>query len=357
MITIGSDPEFGLVDQNGKQVKAYNHLSDSTRERVGVDGHSDIGEIRPAFGHTPREHLANIAALMAQVDEKIPADIKITAGSMVGEDPIGGHIHFGALGRNFNFDAAAKALDYYVSLPVSLIEVQRSARIRRTGSGYGHLSAVRSQPWGFEYRTLPSWLLGWGVALSVLSIGYAVVDAVKGKSCPDVPRRTPDPSAFNNCRKEEMRSLLNQIRVGWRELPLYSDLRLEIAFLNHLLVRKMEWKEGQDIRHKWHPVKRLKGQHQVLGNYRDLNCPAIAALVKGIKGTKVFLYGINPKRSADIAISDPAMSGVEIDYKIEDTMYGVSREYNGWLCIGLSLELRRDVHAAAMLVNRILSQH
>lgn len=355
MITIGSDPEFGLIHQNGRQAMARDFLTDSTSAEIGVDGHSDIGEIRPRHGKTPREHLTNIANLMVKVGRTVPHDIKITAGSMVGEDPIGGHIHFGISGRSsFSIAQAARALDYFLALPVALIEVQSSAKTRRVGSSYGSLCSWREQKHGFEYRTLPSWLLGWGVALSILSVGYAVVDAVRQKACPDVPKDIPNPQSFNNCNKKVLRPLMKQIRKGWRKLPLYPEFRLEIAFLNHLLVRGMEWKEGQDVRHNWYPA-RDKRRHQVLGNQRDGGCPQIAYLVEGIKGTSVFIYGLSPERDADIAINDLDMvSGLDIDYLVSGTAFGVAHEYDGWLCIGLSLKLRQDVQAAADLVNKIL---
>lgn len=356
MITIGSDPEFGLTFEDGGQAKAHKYLPNSTSDEIGCDGHSDIGELRPRHGETPREHLGHIADLMARVDKKIPAHIKITAGSMVANDGIGGHIHFGNLGSRFPTRKAARALDYYLALPVALIEVQSSAKERRTRTGYGTLGCYRGQDWGFEYRTLPSWLMGWGVALSILSIGYAVVDAVKQRSCPIVPKNIPDPKDFNNCNKKALHPLLSQIKKGWRELPLYSKFRLEMAFLNHLLRWRMEWREGQDIRQFWSTKDGRRPNPRIVGNTKDLNCPQIALLVKGKKGMRVFIYGLNPDREADVAISDPVLgSGLEIDYTIEDTVFGVAREYDGWLCIGLSYTLRQDIQAAADLVNKIIS--
>ncbi len=355
MITIGSDPEFGLEFEDGKQAKAHDYLPNNGEDEIGCDGHADIGELRPRHGETPREHLGHIASLMTRVGRKIPAHIKITAGSMVAIDAIGGHIHFGNLGSGFPLRRAARALDYYLALPVALIEVQSSAKERRTRTGYGELGQYRRQPWGFEYRTLPSWLMGWGVALSILSIGYAVVDAIKQKSCPVVPEDIPNIKDFNNCNKKALLPLLSQIKKGWREMPLYSKFRLEVAFLNHLLMRKMEWREEQDVRQFWSTSDGRRPNPRVVGNPNDLNCPQIAILVKGRKGMSVFIYGLNPDRETDVAVSDLDMvSDIDIGYRVESTMYGVAREYDGWLCIGLSYTLRQDVHAAANLINKIL---
>lgn len=354
MITIGSDPEFGLV-REGKQVMAYEYLPDSIREDIGCDGHSDIGELRPRHGETPREHLRNIAALIEELGNIVPGDTSITAGSMVaGNDAIGGHLHFGVHMSESETLLAAKALDYYLALPIALIEVQASAKYRRTRCDYGILTNCRTQSWGFEYRTLPSWLLGWGIALSVLSIGYAVVEAVYSGHCPDVPDRLPDPDDFYNCDKKAMRPLIANIRRGWRELPLYPHFRLEAAFLNHLLVQKMVWKEGEDIRDKWYPTGGNRAP-RVVGSPDDQNCPQIAALVHGVKGAKIFIYGLNPDRQPDIYVNDLGLfPGSIAGLDVQVGAFGSAKRYNGWLCIGLSHALRQNVQAAANLINKLL---
>ena len=364
MITIGSDPEFGLVDEYGKQVKATVYLPDDTHAAIGVDGHSDIGELRPKYGNSPREHLHNIAKLMARVGEMVPLDVKIVAGSMVTNDPIGGHLHFGDLGRNFDRALALRALDYYLSLPVALIEVQTSARTRRMRTGYGQLGGLdnngwRRQDWGFEYRTLPSWLLGWGVALSILSIGYAIVDAVKRKSCPKVPNHIPSPNDFNKCNKDAMRPLFSKIKNGWRELPLYPEFRLEAAFLNHLLVHKMEWREGEDIRDNW-PARRVREKwakgFRIKANPDDENCTQIVRLVEWpTEDLNVFVYGLAPAREFDVAISHKATGAPDGIIALQRFGRATSAEYNDWLCIGLSHDMRQDIEKSAEIINRIIA--
>ena len=366
MLTIGSDPEFGLLDENGHQVLAYNVVPNSTSAPIGVDGHSDIGELRPGYGHTPREHLHNIADLMRRLGEMVPLEYKIVAGSMVAGDAIGGHIHFGNTGRGFDLGLALRALDYYLALPVALIEVAESARTRHKECGYGWLGSQgeggggwRNQPWGFEYRTLPSWLLGWGVALSVLSTSYAIVDAVSRKSCPKVPDNIPDPNEFYDCNKKAMYPLLSKIRQGWRELPLYPEFRLEVAFLNHLLVRKLEWKEGEDIRGNWPggglKEKWVKG-FKIRANTNDENCTKIIRLIEQPKkDLKVFVYGLAPGREFDVAISHAATGAPDSVVALERFGRAASAEYNDWLCIGLSHDIRQDIEGSAEIINRIIA--
>lgn len=354
MITIGSDPEFGLLKEGGSQAMAYDYLPNNHTEAIGLDGHSDIGELRPQHAVTPRGHVHNIAHLMAKLDDFVPAEIRVTAGSMVGPDAIGGHIHFGDLGRNFDKRLAVKALDYFLALPVSMLEVPRSAMVRRTQKGYGGLGSYRDQDWGFEYRTLPSWLTSWGVALSVLSIGYAVVDAVKNKSCPKIPQNVPDPRDFNYCKKGAMEPFLDDIKRGWRKLPLYPKFRLEAAFLNHLLVRELEWREKEGIRDKWHRRRKpAKGFH-IVGNSRDENCIQIAGLVESDRDLRVLIYGLSPSRDHSMALSHTVSPWPE-PATIERFGTAASAQYDDWLCIGLSLSLRQEVEEATRMVEAVLN--
>lgn len=366
MITIGSDPEFGLLCEDGRQKVACDVVPDSISAPIGVDGHNHIGELRPRYGDTPREHLQNIADLMVKLDEMVPLEYKIVAGSMVANnDAIGGHIHFGNLGGGFDRSLALRALDYYLALPVALIEVAESARHRHRYCNYGILAAQgndggwRRQDWGFEYRTLPSWLLGWGVALSILSTGYAIVDAVKRNSCPDVPNNIPDPNDFYDCNKEAMYPLLSKIKRGWRELPLYPEFRLEVAFLNHLLVQKMEWKEGQDVRDNW-PGRRLREKwmkgFKIKANTSDENCARIIRLIEqSKKDLKVFVYGLAPCREFDVAISHAATGAPDSMVALQRFGRAADAEYNDWLCIGLSLDVRQDIERSAEIINRIIA--
>lgn len=358
MITIGSDPEFGLTDERGNQVMAYNYLPDRTDKPIGTDGHRDIGELRPTYSETPRGHLANIQSLIEELSDMVPLEYNITAGSMVGPDAIGGHIHFGGLDRYFDKKLAIRALDYYLALPVALVEVQGSARRRRTDSGYGRLGAYRHQGWGLEYRTLPSWLASYGVALSILSIGYAIMDAVHRKSCPSIPADIPDPTEFNYCNKETLLKYMPGVRRGWRELPLHSEFRLETAFLNHLIVRGLEWREKEDIRDKWPSRMRerwVKG-FKIKANPNDANCTRIIRLVEeSKKNLRVFVYGLSPAREFNVAISHRATGAPDEPVALERFGRAASAEYSDWLCIGLGYDLRQDVERAADIVNRIIA--
>lgn len=356
MLTIGSDPEFGLVNEDGCQIEATEYLPESTSSEIGVDGHCHIGELRPKHAETPREHVDNIARLVWQISDYVPHDVCVRAGAMVGrDDSIGGHIHFGA--RDVDMKLVGRTLDYYLALPVGLIERQEPAIRRRDRCGYGGLGDIREQPWGMEYRTLPSWLVSRGIALSVLSVGYAVVDAIMKKEYPKVPQDIPDPGDFYNRDKAALRPLLSDIRRGWRKLPLYPKFRLEFAFLNHLLIHEKEWLDEEDFRPKWDSAVGGVGPHRtVLGNPKDLNCVDIAKRVaRGAIAQKVFIYGLGSDRKMDIAVSNVSTAELS-QYAIEVARFGCSTDnrFDDWLCIGLSREIRADIPKAVKIVEDIL---
>lgn len=371
LVTIGSDPEFGVLHPfDGRQLVAAKYFENSTSSPIGLDGHNHIGELRPRHADNPREHAENIRALVAQVDRRIldnGYDIIVTAGPMAGSDPMGGHIHFGNLGCGFSRDYAASVLDYLLCVPISLIQDPGSAQRRRSGD-YGRLSDWREVTWGMEYRVPASWLVGFGVALSILSLGYVIVDALKQGHKPKLAKQDIHfRSAYEDCDQRKLRENLARIRKEWRELPLYSKFRLEIAYLNHLITNEMLWLENQDFRRMWlvdhdKRKKRMEG-FKIVGNPNDKYCQNIANLVgKGAKNISVFVYGLSPDRDIDIAINNEDLASLlksqypsqEIDYGTYGSVSDTSSKYARWLCIGLSLDIRARVNDAASIINFVL---
>jgi hypothetical protein len=52
-----------------------------------------------------------------------------------------------------------KTCDLFLGIPATLARFGEDDNIRRNVVGYGRASEFRPQPWGFEYRALPSWVL------------------------------------------------------------------------------------------------------------------------------------------------------------------------------------------------------
>ena len=179
VVLIGSDIELGLIDPiKLTQIDAHTIYPDNF-PGWGLDGHSDICELRTDLSGIgdPLHHIKSLERLCAKT---IPLEVKkspcrIVTGTMVGPDPLGGHIHFSApkicgVLRNILY-----ALDVYVALPLSMFEAPLAFKKRITT--YGKLSACEKKSFDhFEYRTLPSFLVTPGIARGVFCLAYVVAD-------------------------------------------------------------------------------------------------------------------------------------------------------------------------------------
>lgn len=278
VVTIGSDPEFGFIHRIAEEQVRACSLPFSFRTNsgnIGLDGHSDIAEIRANYGYHPREHTANIQRLLQSLTSKMDrySALSTLAGSYIFEkgsgghgDAIGGHIHFGAQGPDATHclkehrSVIADELNYWFAPAVTLIEQPKTALLRRE-TGYGRLGDWRLQPHGLEYRTCGSWLVSPGAAYAVLSLAYLVVDAVVNEH---VPTR---PSIFNYRAMERALTTMNRpqllahyykIKPILSQFPLIQMNDKEIAggigYLNHLITQGLMWREATDMRILWKTV-------------------------------------------------------------------------------------------------------
>ncbi|WP_234399624.1 putative amidoligase domain-containing protein [Paenibacillus popilliae] len=97
----------------------------------------------------------------------------LAGGRPLGRFPLGGHIHLSGLPLTSEL---VRVLDTYVTLPVAVLEDPSGASRRPR---YGTLGDVRLQvhggAGGFEYRTLPSFLISPALAREVLALMKAAV--------------------------------------------------------------------------------------------------------------------------------------------------------------------------------------
>ena len=63
VLTIGSDPEF-LIFEDGHPVAADRFLEGGTYSKVGCDGYSFTGEIRPSPSENPISHINGVETLL-----------------------------------------------------------------------------------------------------------------------------------------------------------------------------------------------------------------------------------------------------------------------------------------------------
>jgi hypothetical protein len=150
-ITLGADPELEFVDRQGnirvaREVMSEHDTRVSPTAELGIDAAGGPVEIRPRPGMTGTEVVENIKRIMARATASYPGcDLSVKGD----RHAIGLHIHLGV-----NFEARP---------PFSLVTIFDDLLARPVWStngaargSYAQLSQHRSQPWGFEYRSLPS---------------------------------------------------------------------------------------------------------------------------------------------------------------------------------------------------------
>ena len=171
-LKLGLDPEF-LITQNGSLTSAHLLLGTVKEGKIGTDGlregYREIGELRPDPG-TPEELVANVKELYQSLNVmlKVKAnEYKVFAGGGNRHNfSLGGHIHFNMPSHV----GLTQLLDDFVGTPLKSLEgATRPAR-----RDYGRLGDVRSKPWGFEYRTPPSFIGKPDLLAGVVAVSYCL---------------------------------------------------------------------------------------------------------------------------------------------------------------------------------------
>lgn len=250
----GADPEFIFFDQErGQLVPASRFLP--RRGRVGCDAQTDpqdptariLAELRPPPRHDPLQLVQDIKRCLALVVRRNPdRRLQWRAGSYPAQCAVGGHIHFS---RQPLDGALLRALDSYLAVPVMLVEPSAAAMRRRRRHGF--LGDVRFKAHGgFEYRTLPSWLVSPTMARAVLALAAWVAGSYRTLAH-DLFLDTSALDAFYAADKSVFYPLCGQLiddlsrqRDAERYLPA-------VAPLLDLIDRRQEWQDAADIRRTW----------------------------------------------------------------------------------------------------------
>lgn len=191
-LIIGSDPEFGLIDDDGLYVYASNRLHNCHTTKFGTDG--PCMEIRADPNKNVETHVENIRALIEHGSSiKEVKDLRWWTGATykgVSQDrryTIGGHIHIGdpigfkgisgsTTTRHTIQRRIIRLLDELIGLPLTKIDGPY-AGWRRQNTGYGQFGDFRDQQNRLEWRT-PSalWLTHPELAAAVMGTTKAVVE-------------------------------------------------------------------------------------------------------------------------------------------------------------------------------------
>ncbi|MGD8191126.1 putative amidoligase domain-containing protein [Brevibacillus ginsengisoli] len=273
-VMLGADPEFALRDGEGKIGVASRYL-----EKQGVIGYDSarlrelmahnlhpLVEIRPQPSHSPREVFRHILQAMRIGLKKIPANLEWIAGGMPFFGyPIGGHLHFSGIKLSF---ALLRCMDAFLALPLALIEDEGCKRRR---SRYGFLGDYREQPYGgFEYRTLPSWLVSPLVTQGVLALAKVVATHCDQLTQPaiTVSLNHSLSKAYYQGDKEKVRSAVILLWRNLLKLPMYREYQLELDAFYHYIMSNTRWNNEQDLRLEWGlvPHSTTPAKHAIILN-------------------------------------------------------------------------------------------
>lgn len=251
VITLGADPEFGILDSSGRLVPPQNiERTFSVTTPFGCDGCSSIGELRPQYGHNPRELTDNIRNILKTTMVKYPTllDYKLKAGGYVADNGIGGHIHFGHTSLRDNEDLMLRlntALNRTLAVLVCMIEDRGEAFNRRVGTGYGSIEdrAYNSQAWGMEYRVLPSWLTHPKECESILATSFVIASEFLNDELMEEAGSIPgyNSQPFKECDKLQLMYHIPPIVKFIRSLPLYGKYEDEVNYLFRMIKSRQVW--------------------------------------------------------------------------------------------------------------------
>jgi hypothetical protein len=254
-IRLGADVEFVLRSSSGKLV-----LASSCLPKEGIVGcdritlRSDdtktsmpLAELRPVPGNDAKELFRNLyRAMMIGIQKIESMQIEWIAGGMPLEGyPIGGHIHFSGLAPNSQL---LRALDTYLTLSVFMIESTRSLTRRPR---YGQLGDMRYQfHGGFEYRTLPSWIVSPKIARGVLALSHLIVHSYRELRV--LPLLTPEMHhAFYKGDRDAIAPLIPSLWEELRKLDGYTHYASYLEPFAQQVLARTEWEEYADIRLAW----------------------------------------------------------------------------------------------------------
>ncbi len=294
-ITIGADPEFGLIDNTGRL-----HRGDEILPHNGPFGSDGPGaEVRPAASKDHGMLVANIRKILN--DPPNGASAYRWIGGATYKDPnrkywFGGHIHLGRpeeldpVAANDCYRGIALALDHLVALPLVRLDTPEPG-LRRNGCKYGYGKAgtfengdsdasIRTKEGNrFEYRVLSGlWLTHPDLAKITLGVSKCVAESAYARAREENydPEWTSAPASKRGLAKSlklrgtrEITAIINRAEPGsvttdhlkaWerrlRELDFYGDYEEEvealIALVQHVpesfhLDLKQTWLEGAPL--------------------------------------------------------------------------------------------------------------
>ena len=261
-VTLGSDPELSF---NGSASTYY--TDPGHRSPFGLDGHAATAELRPTPSRCPTCVVNHIQELLRHPPKGIPPTEYWRAGTRYAGRPLGGHIHFGMpVTPTF-----LSALRHFLAIPVVAIERDHGAR-----GSYGKIGCggeYETKPYGFEYRSLPSFLLGRGTSLAVFHLAAAIANTLHAQGAVFT-------SAYFNQFGARFYSRdggsdgINYtdpkiISLIWDELRTWPEVKRRWHYISHLYwiwKHKGKWDDSTDLLIKWR-IKQRRIASALPGSY------------------------------------------------------------------------------------------
>lgn len=249
---LGMDPEFMLCRADGKVVSAAQYLR---REgRAGYDGIRVKGkvvyplvELRPKPSAEPRQLIIHLMHTMHIAAHRINnPQLNWIAGGMPKQGfCLGGHLHFSLIWLNSRL---LRALDNYLALPLILIE-DESTRKRRPR--YGFLGDFRHQfHGGFEYRTLPSWMVTPKVTKGVIALARVIADHYRDLKLTPLGNEQVQAWYYQG-QKEPLLEVVKKLWTDLEKLQSYDQYRSYLEPLKRQIIDMKPWNEARDLRRLW----------------------------------------------------------------------------------------------------------
>ncbi|QAY66062.1 putative amidoligase domain-containing protein [Paenibacillus protaetiae] len=253
-LLIGADPEFLLLRPDGKVASAARFLGESTGAAAGTDvlrvGRRllyPVAELRPDPADNPNALAANVRLLLLRAAKRIGSDYSLrwAAGAMPARGiALGGHIHFSGVPLTSKL---LHLLDSYTAFILAMVE-DPSGRGRRPR--YGALGDFRLQPHGFEYRTLPSWLVSPAAAKGAFALSLLCAKEAWNLSyLPSMDERFI--AAYYEGDRAELLGCLDGLAAEMAATESYGQYAAYIEPLLDAARKGAVWDESQDIRFKW----------------------------------------------------------------------------------------------------------
>jgi hypothetical protein len=351
-ITIGSDPELSFSvgnTQNNLLFPAKWFINTSTSTQLGCDGCADLAELRPPYGNNPLEHTENIRKILRRLNNKVellnkgndllryfPADTLNSLGernviTLAGNGFLkstGGHIHFNIpLGdENKKF---LLLLDI-MSIFLNSMEVREDS-VRRRAGNYGQLSAYETKSYGFEYRTLASWLYSQNNARNILCLSYVLAyEWMNNKDfCEQIIalflKEFPNYGiAFQSANSlyfiREKINLFEIFKKKVRKMIKYPEYKPYIENLFSFQKLGKKFKEHEDLLSQWDfSIDEKKATDFYYFNEKDYFMKEIKEMVTNEKteGENIFIYGINQKKDYDLATNNDYIYNLLTHYSMK----------------------------------------